>query len=300
MKSTLERAKRAVTTYFQNAARRVYRVRDLEQALAQNRDHWQLAQRTRIEDFIEFLLRNTKLQAIHLKSNSYPEIVRYAWGEVSPYQMALSRRDGAYLSHATAMSVHELTHQRERTIYVNAEQSPKPQAGSLTQDGIDRAFAREQRYSNLIYQYKNWTLVFLEGKNTARLGVLSRRGPSGELLEVTGLERTLIDIVVRPSYAGGTSQVLAAYKVAKTKLSVDLLLKTLKKLDYLYPYHQAIGFYMSRAGYPAAHYEKLRKLSVQFDFYLAHNMAATAYDPYWRLYYPKELPLPHQGVARKA
>jgi hypothetical protein len=198
------------------------------------------------------------------------------------------------------MHLHRLTHRHERTIYVNAEQSTKPQSGSLTQDGIDRAFAREQRQSNLIYQHRNRTFVFLQGKYTARLGVVDRRGPSGELLEVTGLERTLIDIVVRPSYAGGISQVLAAYRAAKTKLSVDLLLKTLKKLDYLYPYHQAIGFYMSRAGYPAAHYEKLRKLSVQFDFYLAHNMAARAYDPYWRLYYPKELRSPHQGVSRKA
>lgn len=95
--------------------------------------------------------------------------------------------------------------------------------------------------------------------------------------------------MVRPSYAGGVSQVLAAYGAAKTKLSVNLLIKMLKKLDYLYPYHQAIGFYMSRAGYPAGHYEKLQKLSVKFDFYLAHNMAATAYDPDWRLHYPKGL-----------
>jgi hypothetical protein len=143
MKSTLERAKRAIAEYFQNAARRAYRVRDLEQALTDNRHHWQLAQRTRIEDFTEFLLQNTKLQAIPLESNRYPPIVRYAWGEVSPYQIALSRKEGAYLSHATAMYLHKLTHQHERTMYVNAEQSPKPQSGSLTQDGIARAFARE-------------------------------------------------------------------------------------------------------------------------------------------------------------
>jgi hypothetical protein len=85
MKSTLESAKRAILKHFENAARRVYRVSDLEQALTDNRDHWQLAQRTRIADFIEFLLENTNLQATHLKSTSYREIVRYAWGEVSPY-----------------------------------------------------------------------------------------------------------------------------------------------------------------------------------------------------------------------
>ncbi len=260
----------------------------MEQVLTENRDPWQLAQRVHIEDLIEFLLRNTKLQAIHLKSNSYPEIIRFAWGDVSPYQIALSRKDGAYLSHATAMSLHKLTHQK-KTIYVNAEQSPKPQSGSLTQEGIDRAFARKQRQSNLIYQHKNWQFVSLEGENTGRLGVADLRGPSGELLEVAGLEQTLIDIVVRPSYAGGICQVLAAYKAAKTNLSIDRLLKTLKRLDYLYPYHQAIGFYMHRAGYAKVQYSKLQELNVKFDFYLARNMVATAYDPYWRLYYPKGL-----------
>lgn len=289
MINTLERAKSEIVKYFQHAGQRVYRVHELEDVLMENRGHWQLAQRVHIEDFFEFLLRHSKLQTIHLKSSSYPELVRYAWGELSPYQIALSRKEFAYLSHATAMYLHKLTHHKNKILYVNAEQSPKPQSGSLAQEGINRAFARKQRKSNLIYRHKDWTFVFLEGKSTGRLGVEALRGPSGELLEVTGLERTLIDIVVRPLYAGGVSQVLAAYRAAKSKLSIDRLLKMLKKLDYLYPYHQAIGFYMSRAGYPAAHYEKLQKLGLKFDFYLAHEMATTIYDPYWRLHYPKGL-----------
>lgn len=289
MTSTLERAKPEIVRFFHDGGERAYRIGELEGFLAENRDHWQLAHRVRIEDFLEFLLQNSKLQAIHLKSNNYPALVRYAWGEDSPYQIALSRKDGAYLSHVTAMFLHKLTEQNKNTIYVNAEQSPKLQSGYLTQQGIDRAFARKQRKSNLIYHYKNWRFVFLEGKNTGRLCVQALRGPSGELLEVTSLERTLIDIVVRPSYAGGISQVLAAYGAAKTKLSVDLLLKTLKNLDYLYPYHQAVGFYMQRACYPVADYLKLRKRGMKFDLYLAHNMAGTAYDPYWHLYYPKDL-----------
>jgi len=55
----------------------------------------------------------------------------------------------------------------------------------------------------------------IAGKNTNRLGVEEIAGPASETIPVTNLERTLIDIVVRPAYAGGTSQLLKAYRTAK-------------------------------------------------------------------------------------
>jgi hypothetical protein len=97
----------------------------------------------------------------------------------------------------------------------------------------------------------------------------------------------LIDITVRPAYAGGVYQVLEAYRRAQPDMSTSILLATLKKLDYIYPYHQAIGFYMQQAGYKPEQYERLRGLGLNHDFYLAHGLREREFDSAWRLHFPK-------------
>ncbi len=85
----------------------------------------------------------------------------------------------------------------------------------------------------------------------------------------------------------GVIQVLEAFKTAKDKISVNTLVATLKKLDYIYPYPQAIGFYLERAGYSEKQWSRLLKLKSSFDFYLAHGLPAKKnYDKRWGLYYP--------------
>src|SRR5208283_1440675 len=99
-----------------------------------------------------------------------------------------------------------------RTICVNSEQSEKPGArGELSQEGIHRALQGKQRQSTLIYQLENTQILVLSGKHTGQLEVGSIVFDEEEL-RATKLERTLIDIVVRPAYAGGVYQVLEAYR----------------------------------------------------------------------------------------
>ena len=125
-------------------------------------------------------------------------------------------------------------------------------------------------------------------RTSANLGVEETKGSFSEALRVTSLARTLIDIVVRPAYAGGAREVLKAYQAAKGKVSPEELASLLKRIDYVYPYHQAIGFLMEYAGYAADAYERFRARKLKHDFYLAHGMLSPKYSKDWRLYYPAD------------
>lgn len=221
----------------------------------------------------------------------YRPFHRYVWGDdVSPYEVALSLRPRSYLSHASAVFLHGLTRQIVRTVYANTEQSPKPAGkGVLVQGRIDYAFRQPPRTSAFVFVYEGTRLVLLNGKNTGNLEVSEVVGPAGTAFPATKLERTLIDITVRPTYAGGVFEVLDAFRGARERASTATLLVTLKRLQYVYPYHQALGFYMERAGYPAKALERVAALGAKFDFYLAHQMPDPQYDRRWRIYYPEGL-----------
>jgi len=127
--------------------------------------------------------------------------------------------------------------------------------------------------------------------NTGMLGVTQEQLQPEQIdIRVTSLERTLIDITVRPMYAGGVQEVIEAYKRASECVSIRRLASLLKKIQYVYPYHQAIGFYVEKAGcYDDAAIRVFGKLPRKYDFYLDYEMEKVAYSTEWRLYYPQEL-----------
>ena len=75
----------------------------------------------------------------------------------------------------------------------------------------------------------------LSGKNTGRLGVVPMKISAGGIIDVTDLERTLVDLAVRPVYGGGVGCVLEAYRRAQPRVSVHKIVTTLRRLDHMYP-----------------------------------------------------------------
>ena len=202
----------------------------------------------------------------------------------TPFHYAISLRRGAYLSHASAVYLLGLTQQQPKTVYVNKEQSNKPMAeGPLTQESVDRAFSRPQRRSNFVFKIDGFQIVLLSGKSTGRAGVVDEPKTG---LPMTCLERTLIDIAVRPRYAGGVFQVAQAFKQAANEVDIPKLLLLLSKLNYRYPYHQALGFYFQQAGFSDNKLRPLRDLGLHFNFYLDYSMENPSFNESWRIFYP--------------
>jgi len=289
----IESAKFQIIDYFDALSFRVFTVEQLAGIMEENSDSWNLASRQSVSGFIEFLVESAKLKPITLENENqgFPKLNRYVWNSASIYAIAQSIKKASYLSHGSAVFLLGLTDLLPKVVHLNFEQSPKPrQRGVLLQENIDRAFSRPQRPTKFVYRYEDYRIIVTNGKFTGRLEVSPINVFSSEVLDVTRTERTLIDITVRPNYAGGVSEVLEVYRRSKENISVQVLTATLKKLDYVYPYHQSIGFYMQRAGYPERQYSRLKALGINYDFYLNYQLPDTKkFDKTWRLYYPDGL-----------
>ncbi len=290
MLSRLRAARGSIVALFQAAPRRVYSLDHVAEILRQHRSAWGLPRSTSLAIFLDFLLSDTHLRRYRLAHSKGGEMVRYTWGYPSRYEMALSRAPGGYLSHGTAAFLHGLTESVPAVLYVNREQTPKGGSNrDLTQEALNRAFSCRQRASTATVKFNDSLITLLSGKHTNRLGVNTVPGPAEENLRATSLERTLIDIVVRPAYTGGIGEVLEAYRRARGRGDPSVLLKTLLKLAHLYPYHQSVGFLMEQTGWGEDAIAPFRRLGLSFDFFLLHGEADTAYDPTWRLRYPTQI-----------
>ena len=221
---------------------------------------------------------------------SYKPFSRYVWPDATARQVAISLRSNSFFSHATAAHLHGLLTAPPDAIYLNKEQSEKSRpTAQLTQPAIDMAFSNEARASKYIYVYQRQRLVLISGKHTANYGIEDRKDETGFSIRLTDLERTLVDIAVRPIYAGGVEAILEVYRKARNDLSVAKIASTLAALDYVYPYHQAIGFYLSRAGIPESKLAPLRSLEIKFNFYLCNRLSQPVLNEQWRVYVPGNL-----------
>ena len=289
-RSRLQIAKSDILAYFE-ALPPVIRHKQMMGFLAKERAGWRLAQRTTIRDFIVFLKKQGKLKEHKFAFPHQPETL-YVWGEIPMMELPLHLKPRSYYSHYTAMRLHGLTEQVPKVLYLSYERSSDTQWGtSLTQSAIDEAFQRPARISNNTADFNDFQVLLINSANTGELGVLNHEAQlsleSRVSLRVTNIERTLIDAAERPAYSGGVFEVAKAFELAKNVVSVNAMGAMLSKLRFTYPYHQAIGFYLERAGYRASSLDLMRRFPMEFDFYLTHEMSATRYVPAWRLYVPE-------------
>jgi predicted transcriptional regulator of viral defense system len=278
-------AKKDIIHYFNESGKKVFSKNDIGTVLGENRQFWRLTDSLTIAGFIELLLNSTDLITHKIKFNSHTSIL-YSWGQIDINDLALSLNAKGYISHYSAIYYLGLTEQIPKTIYITVEQSKKKDKNSkaLKQLQIDNAFAKPTRLSNNYALYNDQKICLLNGMHTDLLGVEIN---SEKNVRVTNIERTLIDITIRPEYSGGIYEVLKAYDNASQDVSINKLVSYLKKFNYIYPFHQCVGFYMMATGkYSDSQLQLLRKMEMPLKFYLTHGIEKKVFSKEWNLYYP--------------
>lgn len=274
----------------------VLKTSDIAEVLDQERSFWRLAKSTSLRDFLGFMHEKTPLKEVRF---AFPnrKVMGHVWEDMPLLEVLQRLVDRSFYSHYTAVRIHGLTEQVPQTVFLNQEKrksstvySNHPE--SFTQEVIDAAFAQAPRESKNQITAGHQRIVLLESAYQAGLGITSSTvnwdGPRDLVLRHTTLERTLIDIVVRPFYAGGVFEVAKAFENAKDRgVSVNTLASMLKRMAFGYPYHQAIGYYLQRAGYKPSLVALFRQLPIERDFYLTHAMDSTDYIAEWRLHVPQ-------------
>jgi predicted transcriptional regulator of viral defense system len=288
----------AVRETFETLGQRVFSPVELREIVKGNRDRWFTddekvdtwpVESRNIASIVTTLNTQGVLNRVQLPF-PHRKYQRFTFSQAHPLEIVQSVDPNAYFCHYTALHLHGLTTQIPKTIYLNVEQAGTGGRAELSQEAIDRAFRGKCRLSSNMIELGGQRVFKLNGRNTGKLGVVEftledTRSP----LRITNIERTLIDATVRPVYAGGVGQVAEAYRAAADHdVSVNRIAAYLRKLAFNYPYHQAIGFYLERAGaYRASQIQLLRAFRMEYDFYLTYEMSDPDYNERWRLFVPK-------------
>ena len=132
-------------------------------------------------------------------------------GPLHPYEIALKISKVGAISHRSAMAYHDLTDQAMSRIYVTV---PRKQGANLSR-------TKEYQLNNARYFIIRVTPENYWG--TLKIFIGEAR------IEITDLEKTLIDGLQHPAYCGGFRDVLFAYERGINKISQELMLEYAKR-----------------------------------------------------------------------
>jgi predicted transcriptional regulator of viral defense system len=288
-KNQLDANLHIIEDYFERLYVKSFTEKKLRELFENNRFNCEIPNNKSFRHVLNYLLNKKFIIENNIISDNNENTSIYSWKNSDELTIIAGLKNQSYYSYYTAMYIHQLSLQIPKTIYLNFEHSkPKHHFNNdeLSQESIDKAFEKEQRKSSNIYQYMDKKIILTNGKYTGRLGVIDYHKKE-RYIQYTDIERTLIDIAIRPVYAGGVFEVLNAYKKAKGTIDISKLVYYLNKLAYLYPYHQAIGFYLEKSEYSDYEINLLASKAMNYKFYLTYNIRNKEFSKRWQLFYPK-------------
>ncbi|MFA5972078.1 MAG: hypothetical protein WC780_06985 [Lentimicrobiaceae bacterium] len=289
-KNQLDSCFNTIENYFDLSDFKSFTAYKFNEIINKNRHDWGIPNSKSSKQVLSYLVNKQVLfENIFLDALNLSKAI-YSWKTHDEFTIIAGLKSESYFTHYSAIYLHQLTLQIPKTIYLNFEHNSTLHSfeqSLLTQKAIDDAFKGSQRKSSSVYSFSGGKVILTNGMYTNKIGVLKKKN-NEQYFEYTDIERTLIDISVRPVYAGGVFEVLEAFKLAKSNLDAKKMADYLLKMNFIYPYHQVIGFYLEKANYSEKDIAYFKK-EMKFNFYLTYNIRNKEFSEKWRLYYPKGL-----------
>lgn len=263
-----------------------YTSADINSIFHRNKEKWKIASYRTVKHFIQFIENNNILTLIklkHLTKGSVKQI--FATPGSNKFDIAQTIKKEGYLSFYSACQIHQLTLQNPKSVYISYDKHGWHENTDLIEQAdIDNAFSKPQRQSSEIYKSEidDIRYVLVQKKTDSLFVGVTKDGN----VHYTDLERTLIDITIRPAYSGGVFEVLEAYINAKGRADLNRVIQYLDHLDYVYPYYQLVGFYLDKAGYAEEDLSLFLERRKDLKFYLTYNIVNKKLDQKWNIYYP--------------
>lgn len=197
-------------------------------------------------------------------------------------------------SHFSALFLNGLTNQRPSDIYLSKysliTRDNKSDMTNIDVDYLKMLFQKSPKITSKQLQYKKNDIFFIEKERkeedyTEKLKI-ELNGYSFNV-QITNKEKTIIDSVISPHYAGGVTTIFQAFENFKD-IDLDKLYDVYVGLNPIYPYWQNIGFYIEKAnGVEAAKIWKDKFNNIMFPFYLSRNYEDKwVYNENWKLSHP--------------
>jgi hypothetical protein len=246
--------------------------------------------------FLRALLKEEIIQPYKFKAENGKNITLYStvqMNSLSPYEIARGMFPNGYFCNLSAVYYQSLTNQIPKTVYVCTESNAKKTRANdeLTNSRLRQAFLKPNRHTKFSFGFSGFDIVVIERMGGTDSGVVSLKSTTGLLPQnarVAGVERALIDAVVSPQYHGGVSSIPDYFKHARGKVDVRKLIGIYRELDFIYPYFQAIGFFMERTGMREMADAVRAEFTPKNKFYIDHGAKASwKYDDIWMIYYPE-------------
>lgn len=216
-------------------------------------------------------------------------------GTPSAFDIALSLKKNTFLTGYYMMSINGWTEYIPKIIHVNwVRNSFEKKDTVIDNDNLQMIAFKEKHFSKLRFSYDHYEIVVLNGQVMKKykhnhFKEIESRFELPVYAKTYIDERLLIESLINYQYFGGADIVWEAGITKSSNLDLDLLLIIYKEMELIYPYANAIGYWLESAGVGSKYLSKWLKLvnnDLQFHLFLG-DKERRIFNQKWNLFIPK-------------